>query len=71
MPVGSDPPEKISKWFFGIICLCIYAPLCWIRKVEKLAVTHLFGDIMIIFTIIVIVGFSAYSIGQNGVKTDG
>jgi len=42
-----------------------------IRRVEKLAVTHLFGDIMILITIAVIFVYSFYSLGQSGFKPTG
>jgi amino acid permease len=55
--------EPISKWWFGFLCFCIYVPLCWVRKVEKLAATHLFGDIMIIFTVITIFVYAGIAVG--------
>lgn len=58
--------EPISKWWFGALCFCIYVPLCMVRKVEKLAATHLFGDIMIIFTVIVIFVYAGIAVGTNG-----
>jgi len=42
-----------------------------IRRVEKLAVTHLFGDIMILITIAVIFVYAFYTVGNNGFKPTG
>jgi amino acid permease len=36
------------------MCFVIYVPLCLIRKIEKLSVTHLFGDAMIVITLVVV-----------------
>ena len=56
----------ISKWWFGLGCFIIYVPLCLVRKVEKLAVTHLFGDIMIIITVVVIFAYAGMAVKENG-----
>jgi solute carrier family 36 (proton-coupled amino acid transporter) len=52
----------VSKWYFGAACFLIYVPLCLVRKIDKLAATHLFGDIMIIFTIGVIFVYGGLAI---------
>ena len=64
-------PEPVSKWYFGLLCLCIYVPLCMVRKVEKLAKTHLFGDVMILFTILVIFVYASVEASKNGFKPEG
>lgn len=47
------------------MCFCIYVPLCFIRKVEKLAVTHLFGDAMIIITLIVLFVYGGIAMSER------
>ena len=42
------------KWYFFPICFGIFYPLVLIRKIETFAKFHIFGDAMIIITIIVI-----------------
>ena len=48
-----------------MICLAIYTPLVLVRKIEVFAVTHLFGDIMIILTIFVIFSYAGYYVHTN------
>jgi amino acid permease len=53
----------INIWWFGkyvsvitgLFCFLVYTPLCWVRKIEKFAIFHLFADAMILTTIIVVV----------------
>ena len=42
--------------------MLIYVPLVMVRKIEVFASTHVFGDIMIIITIIVIFGYASASL---------
>ena len=56
----------INKWWFALICVAIYTPLVLVRKIEVFAVTHLFGDIMIILTLIVIFAYAGYYVHDNG-----
>lgn len=58
--------DVINKWLLGIVCFIIYVPLCMIRKVETLAATHLFGDIMIIITLVVIFVYAGIHVGNHG-----
>jgi len=56
------------------MCFCIYVPLCLIRKIEKLSVTHLFGDAMIIITLVVIFIYGGIAMSNNtppGFKSEG
>ena len=56
----------ISKWWFFVVCMVIYVPLVMVRKIEFFAVTHLFGDIMIIITVITVCVYAGIEIGDNG-----
>lgn len=58
---------EIARWLWLPICMAIYVPLVLVRKIEVFAYTHVFGDIMIIITIIVIFGYAGASLGKNGV----
>ena len=53
------------------ICMLIYVPLVMVRKIEVLAPTHVFGDIMIGITFVVIIGYASASLSNNGVKMEG
>ena len=57
---------EIDKWIWMPICMLIYVPLVMVRKIEVFAVTHLFGDIMIIITLIIIFGYAGKSLSDNG-----
>jgi hypothetical protein len=63
--VKSTTGKDVSLWWFGkkkhwltvllgVILILIYSPLCWIRKIETLAWSHVFADVMILITIITI-----------------
>lgn len=64
-----DEVALMSKWIFGALCFVIYVPLCWVRKMEKLASTHLFGDVMIILTVVFIMTYAGIHIGNEGFHT--
>lgn len=57
----------LGRWWWMIICMAIYVPLVLVRKIEVFAITHLFGDIMIIFTMIVIFSYAGVSLSNNGI----
>ena len=46
--------------------MAIYVPLVYVRKIEVFAVTHLFGDVMIIVTMIVICIFAGIDVSKDG-----
>lgn len=70
MKMGTAPADVVNpaywKWVFGLLCFAIFVPLTFIRKVEKLAATHLFGDIMILFTVIVIMVYAFIAVANRG-----
>lgn len=49
-----------------LVCMIIYVPLVFVRKIEVFAVTHLFGDIMIIVTMVVICIYAGIDVGKDG-----
>jgi hypothetical protein len=46
------------KWYFLPICFCIFYPLVLVRKIEAFAKFHIFGDAMIIITIVAVCVFA-------------
>lgn len=48
----------VSQWTLGGGCLVVYAPLCFVRRIEVFASTHVFADAMIAITIITIIVYS-------------
>lgn len=56
----------INKWWFGLLCFVIYTPMVFVRKIETFAATHLFGDVMIIITVVAIVIYAGFFVSDNG-----
>lgn len=46
--------------------MIIYVPLVLVRKIEKFASTHLFGDIMIFITLVAIITYSSIHVSNVG-----
>lgn len=63
---GIEEPAMVNKWIFGAIVFAIYVPLVWVRNMTKLASTHLFGDIMIILTVLFILGYAIEHVISKG-----
>lgn len=55
--------HQIPKWWFLLICCAIWVPLVFIRKIEVFAKFHVFGDVLIIITILVIASYAGYYVG--------
>jgi hypothetical protein len=58
--------HSMNLWIFMPILFVIYTPLVWIRDMEKLAWSHLLGNILILVTIGAVVIFSGLEIGDTG-----
>ena len=56
----------IDRWWWMLICMAIYVPLVFVRKIEVFAATHLFGDVMIILTMVVICVYAGIDVGKDG-----
>merc|ERR1712151_389292 len=50
--------------------MALYLPLTYVRKIEKLAFTHVFSDILIIVSILVLCIFAGIDVGRDGWQTD-
>lgn len=49
-----------------MFCFVVYTPICLIRKIEKLAWTHLLGNILIVLTVLVILIYAFISLSDKG-----
>ena len=58
--------EVMNKWIWMPICMAIYVPLVMVRKIEVFAATHVFADIMIILTVLIIMVYAGVDIGKDG-----
>ena len=57
---------EVDPNVFAAMCFVIFTLLCYIRKIEIFAVTHLFADIMIVITILVVVVYGSYELAREG-----
>ena len=63
---ANEVNDNVNLWlWFAPALLLIYTPLVWIRSLEKLAWTHLLGDIIIITTILTIMAEGGIQIADN------
>lgn len=44
-----------DQWITASICLVVFTLLCWVRKIEIFAQTHVFADIMILIMLIYVI----------------
>jgi len=63
---GETSKQEVNLWWFGLMCFLIYVPLCWVRKVESFAATHIMADGIILFTIVAVVVYSTLQIEDAG-----
>ena len=62
----------MNKWWFLVICLVIYVPLVMVRRIEVFALTHLFGDVMILVTLVTVCAYAGIKVGDRpGFDTSG
>lgn len=54
--------EIFNVWWFFPILMCVYVPLCWIREMEKLAWSHLLGNVLIITVVLAVISFATSNI---------
>lgn len=56
----------------AIVCFIIFTLLCWVRRIEVFAATHVFGNVMILITIIYVFIEAGLDIkNHNGFKLGG
>ena len=63
--------KVIVRWWWMPICMLIFVPLVFVRKIQVFATTHLFADIMIILSLIVIFIYSGIDLSKNGANIGG
>lgn len=60
----------IDRNYFALFCLFLFSGLCFVRKIEIFAVTHIFADLMILLAIVIIVIYGSMELAANGRKTN-
>ena len=58
--------ENVNLWYFLPVLMVIYVPLVWIRNLEKLAFTHLIGDVIIIVVVTSCIVYAGIEISDQG-----
>lgn len=44
-----------DEWITASMCLIVFTLLCWVRKIEIFASTHIFADVMILITLLYVI----------------
>ena len=57
---------QIISSILGLGCFIILTPIMWVRRLQKLAIFHIFGDIMVFLVTISVVSFSLYYWASHG-----
>jgi|Transcript_28323 amino acid permease len=58
--------DNVKLWYFLPALMLIYVPLVWIRDMEKLAWSHLLGNILILTVVTAVIVYSGLEIGDTG-----
>lgn len=56
-----------EQWVTAGICFVVFTLLCWVRKIEIFAQTHIFADIMILLTLIYVIAMGAIKLSKDGI----
>lgn len=56
----------INKWIFATFFFLLWTGMCWVRKIQIFAHTHVFADCMIVMTIVVVVVYGVIQLGNHG-----
>lgn len=69
-PELCNSPEAVKAdvnlWYFMPVLMLVYVPLVWIRNMEKLAFTHLIGDVIILSVIVTLFTYSGINMADKG-----
>lgn len=57
---ADDVKNNINLWWFLPTLMLVFVPLVWIRKMEKLAFTHIIGDVIIITVVTAVFAYAGH-----------
>lgn len=57
--------QILADYGFGIVIVCIYGPMAWVRKIQYFNLGYAFGLVMIIFTTLFTCTYSLKEMGLN------
>lgn len=59
--------DGANIWWYGLGCLVVFTPLVLVRKYEKFAIFHIFGDVIVVCTIITTIVYSGMTVNRDGI----
>lgn len=57
---------EIKHWWIGLFWFFVYAPLTWVRRLQKFAKFHVFADVTILTALFVILCYTCVFYGEAG-----
>lgn len=61
--------DGASIWWYGLGCLVLFSPLVLVRKYQKFAVFHIFGDLMVVCAVVTTIAYSSITIDRDGLHS--
>ena len=62
--------DGASIWWYGLGCLVVFTPLVMVRKYQKFALFHIFGDLMVVCAIVTTIAYSSITVDRDGLHSD-
>jgi proton-coupled amino acid transporter len=56
----------LDRNYYAMGCIFLFAALCFVRRIEVFAITHVFADLMIVLALIILVTYGCLHIKENG-----
>lgn len=57
---------RVNSIWFALMQFFLFIGLCWVRRIEIFAKTHVFADVMIVVTLIIIIVYASLQIKDHG-----
>jgi proton-coupled amino acid transporter len=66
----SEGKINIEPNIIAVGCWIVFTLLCLVRKIEKFAVTHIFADVMIFVTVLIVIVYGIINLKDEGNRID-
>ena len=63
---GSEPLDESARWVFLPICFVLLMPMLMVHKVSRFARLHVFGNVLLILTMLAVMYYAVESVMVNG-----
>lgn len=63
--------NEVNIWWFALLIIFLYSPLAVVRKLQRFSFGYILGNIMILFTIIVVSVYCIRFLVRDGPKDNG